>query len=589
MHDSTEHRTVSPDDFDKLRRQMLRFLGDILPGQKEVFSSALSATGDFEFFEDIRSKFSGKIDRMLEAGQYHAAQEMAALLLSRHPLNKYAALEMLRILLESRELGHAYAIGKTYLQIFREDAELMPVLAEALLHIASASKDALALGLLEGASLYAPDNESIRKKLEEVKERLGVHPFSPGSKAIWYVTDCFGYGEGGVNGVSQAKSMTLSSLLHGGKGVAVSVLTPLRPNLPEALADFSTFLVSTAKGKPFYWADWIPTSTLPGPPFTNAENENASLLTGGRPLKPLETTPSCLIVEGVRLDGHKYFESLHIKSSAPKVFVHHTSPDQFNDTYTDSNMLTETLAALSGYDCCVSVSANVIDEWKALGDLSQKRWEYIPNCAREEEAEEFLRSKQSVLRKKLGLPQNSFIGICLASVQMRKGQDILLAQLHKVLHFLPDAFFLFVGPVLMEWGGAQMVQYARNNFSSERVAFIGAKKNALEYLYAADCLILPSREEALPLTILEAMALGKPCIASDVNGIPELVVPEETGLLFSHDEPRMLAQHIIFLGENMQAAREMGVAGQKRYHEVFSRERHHNRWSETIQSLLRTT
>ena len=74
-----------------------------------------------------------------------------------------------------------------------------------------------------------------------------------------------------------------------------------------------------------------------------------------------------------------------------------------------------------------------------------------------------------------------------------------------------------------------------NSELKEKVEYIHHQPNAIEYIYAADVLLQPSRSEALPRTILEAMALKTPIIASDVDGIPELV------------EDGMSANSLIFL------------------------------------------
>ena len=71
-----------------------------------------------------------------------------------------------------------------------------------------------------------------------------------------------------------------------------------------------------------------------------------------------------------------------------------------------------------------------------------------------------------------------------------------------------------------------------NSGLKEKVEYIHHQPNAIEYIYAADVLLQPSRSEALPRTILEAMALKTPIIASDVDGIPELVEDGMSAILF---------------------------------------------------------
>ena len=63
------------------------------------------------------------------------------------------------------------------------------------------------------------------------------------------------------------------------------------------------------------------------------------------------------------------------------------------------------------------------------------------------------------------------------------------------------------------------------------VGLLGAREDVLELLAAAEAMCLPSEAEALPMSIVEAMALARPVVASDVGGTAELVVDGETGFL----------------------------------------------------------
>ena len=297
-----------------------------------------------------------------------------------------------------------------------------------------------------------------------------------------------------------------------------------------------------------------------------------------RPLVPTGPAPACLVVEGVRLDAHASLERLGLPHDCPRVFVQHASPDQYNFTDAGTDKLSRAVQVLAGYEHCVCVSASVMEQWRRLEGPSDKVWTHIPNCAREEDIADLRETDPLALRRALGLPETGFVALCLASVQLRKGQDILLTQLDTVFQQLPDACFVFVGPILPQWGGEAIVETARKHFSPTQVRFCGVRKNALDYVQAADCLVLPSREEALPLTILEAMAVGRPCVASDVNGIPELVDHGVTGLLFSHDTPEDLARHLIRLGQDADLRRTMGDQARQRYHDQFARAQHVRRW-----------
>ena len=96
-----------------------------------------------------------------------------------------------------------------------------------------------------------------------------------------------------------------------------------------------------------------------------------------------------------------------------------------------------------------------------------------------------------------------------------------------------------------------------------------------EAIRNASLVVVPSNwYENCPMSILEAMAYGKPVIGSDIGGIPELVVHGETGLLFPPGDHASLRLRLLELMENSEMRFRFGAAGRKRAEEHFSLERH---------------
>ncbi|MFH1423741.1 MAG: glycosyltransferase, partial [Candidatus Nealsonbacteria bacterium] len=88
------------------------------------------------------------------------------------------------------------------------------------------------------------------------------------------------------------------------------------------------------------------------------------------------------------------------------------------------------------------------------------------------------------------------------------------------------------------------------------------------------CLVLPSITEGLPRVILEAMALQKPVIASNVGGIPDLVKDGVNGFLFEAGNVEQLAQKLRTLLSNKEMAIEMGKRGRELIQSQFSNEKY---------------
>lgn len=105
---------------------------------------------------------------------------------------------------------------------------------------------------------------------------------------------------------------------------------------------------------------------------------------------------------------------------------------------------------------------------------------------------------------------------------------------------------------------------------SDRVRFLGEVHDVATRLAGAQVLILPSRWEAMPLTLLEAMRAGLPVVATDVGGVGEAVVDGVTGLLVPRGEVMTLAAALARLVDDPELRVRLGAAGRARYEARFS-------------------
>ena len=105
---------------------------------------------------------------------------------------------------------------------------------------------------------------------------------------------------------------------------------------------------------------------------------------------------------------------------------------------------------------------------------------------------------------------------------------------------------------------------------TDRVVFTGYRGDASELIDELDVLALPSWSEGMPLVTLEAMARGKPVVATRVGGIPEVVVDGVTGTLVPVRDPQRLAAALRALIADPERARAFGAAGRDRVREQFS-------------------
>ena len=102
------------------------------------------------------------------------------------------------------------------------------------------------------------------------------------------------------------------------------------------------------------------------------------------------------------------------------------------------------------------------------------------------------------------------------------------------------------------------------------VELLGVRTDALELMRAAGAVCLTSEAEALPMSVLEAMALGRPVIATDVGGTGEAVLDGETGFLVEPGDVDGVARALVALAADPERAEAMGASGRRRQRSRFS-------------------
>ena len=174
------------------------------------------------------------------------------------------------------------------------------------------------------------------------------------------------------------------------------------------------------------------------------------------------------------------------------------------------------------------------------------------------------------LREELSIPADAPLVAEVGRLCDVKGQRELIDAVAR----LPDARAVLVGADL-EQGGAYeraLRQRAEELGVADRIVFAGYRDDAARVVAAADVFALPSWTEGLPLVVLEAMALGRPVVATTVGGTPELVADGETGLLVPPRDVEALTAALKRVLDDEGLRRRLGEAGKLRVAERFSSE-----------------
>jgi glycosyltransferase involved in cell wall biosynthesis len=152
-----------------------------------------------------------------------------------------------------------------------------------------------------------------------------------------------------------------------------------------------------------------------------------------------------------------------------------------------------------------------------------------------------------------------------------KGYPTFIEAAARIVQARPDTRFLAIGGETVGDGYRSTFEARVNALGlQDRVQFLGFRSDVPKVLRAVDVVTLPSTAEGFPLAVLEAMACGKPVIATTVGGVPEAVLEGVTGLLIQPGRPDELASAVLqLLGDPAGMAR-MGVEARARIERLFS-------------------
>jgi len=205
----------------------------------------------------------------------------------------------------------------------------------------------------------------------------------------------------------------------------------------------------------------------------------------------------------------------------------------------------------------IFVDSNAILDFTSKQEkLSKEKFAILPYPIELVEQIKFDRSK---IKQNLGLPQDSFVIGSISRFVQQKGLPYFIKAAAKILkeNKRQDIYFLLIGYGKME---SELIDLVKE-LKIESRCFVRQTKNAEEALSIMDIFVVSSLWEGQPLAMLEAMASGKPVVATSVGGIPELIIEEKNGLLAEPKNPDSLASKIMKLVENDEMRLAIGRQG----------------------------
>jgi len=192
-------------------------------------------------------------------------------------------------------------------------------------------------------------------------------------------------------------------------------------------------------------------------------------------------------------------------------------------------------------------------------------------------------------RRRLSLPIDAPIVAVVGRLDPQKGQTDFIRAASLVLRNHPDAHFLIVGEETKGESGFTTSLHRLIDELNLRhaVRFLPSTDDVPRLLAAIDILVLPSHAETFGYIVVEAMAMGKPVVATNAGGVPEIIEDGKSGLLFPPRDAQGMADHIVELLRNPEMYSGIASEARRRAASQFDFRVQMTRLEEMLSSLKR--
>lgn len=157
--------------------------------------------------------------------------------------------------------------------------------------------------------------------------------------------------------------------------------------------------------------------------------------------------------------------------------------------------------------------------------------------------------------------------ICVGSLTKNKNQMGIL----NAIASLPESYQKKVSFTIVGDGTERPALEERAKELTAKIVFTGSSREVHKYLMMANCFILFSKNEGLPMSIIEGMRSGLPVIGTKVGGIPEQIIDGKTGFIVDVDE-QQLAERLCYLVDHIDLLEQMGLTSYNYFLEKFTLE-----------------
>lgn len=212
------------------------------------------------------------------------------------------------------------------------------------------------------------------------------------------------------------------------------------------------------------------------------------------------------------------------------------------------------------------VTSNVVKDILVRRGVKANKIAVIPSSVN---IERYSADAATDIRKEAGVPADAFVIGNTSTFADVKGQEYLL-QAFNLIHPNAPCYLLFAGR-LVEPSRSEHLSHVNSDLRG-KVIFLGHRDDIPNVLKTIDIFVFPSVTESTSTALLEAMAMERPVLVSDIPALRDLITERENGMFFSVKEPRDIAEKVLLLKNDPQLRKLLGRNARKTVIEGFTTE-----------------
>lgn len=187
-------------------------------------------------------------------------------------------------------------------------------------------------------------------------------------------------------------------------------------------------------------------------------------------------------------------------------------------------------------------------------------------------------------RKNLGIAPQQKIVAYVGWLRPEKGVDYFIEAANKILEVYSGVHFLIIGDGILR---KAFQEQSKSLEIENSISFLGDRTDVPQLLSLVDLCVLPSLTEGFSNVLIEAMACGKPVVATNVGGNPEAVIEGETGFLVAPGDSQDLADKILFVLKDEGLKERLGSNGRKIARDKFDIKNIVVQYADVYESMLK--